>query len=115
MASIINLPTSELAHARDALREHFGSDSELDLWLPRWVGTFETLEDYVGNELEEILPPRDQWLAGYVNTSALARDWADCCRVIYGHDRRGRVHVFAWLELRAMDPAEKRDERTEQD
>ncbi len=115
MGTIINIPSSERAHARDALREHLESDADLEGWLRRWVGTFESLDAYVHSELEEIIAPRDQWLAGYVDTSALARDWADCCRVVYGHDRRGRVHVFAWLDLHAMDPAEKRDERAEQD
>ena len=114
MGSIIEIPATERAHARDALRAHFGTrgDAELERWMARWIGTFETLEAYVERELDELLPPRDQWLAGYVNAGALARDWADCCRVLYGRDRRGRVHVFAWLAPYAMDPAEKRDTRT---
>lgn len=108
MGNVIGIPLSQRARAREALREHFGEGADIEPWLERWVGTFENLEAYVGQELEEILPPRDQWLAAYVDTSALARDWQDCCRVIYGRDRHDRVHVFAWLELHAMNPAEAR-------
>ncbi len=109
MGSIIDIPVSQRACAREALRQRFGDDANVEPWLERWVGTFETLEVYVAQEIEEILSPRDQWLAAYVDASALARDWEDCCRVIFGSDRRGRVHVFAWQELHAMNPAEPRD------
>lgn len=109
MANIIDIPVSQRARARESLRERFGADADIEPWLERWVGTFENLEVYVAQELEEILPPRDQWLAAYIDSNALARDWEDCCRAVYGRDRKGRVHVFAWHDFHAMDPAESRD------
>ncbi len=111
MGNVIDIPVSQRARAREALRERFGEAADIEPWLERWVGTFETLQTYVSQELEEILAPRDQWLVGYVDAGALTRDWSDCCRVVYGRDRQGHVHVFAWLELRAMNPAELRDSR----
>jgi hypothetical protein len=113
VGDIIEIPQSERAHARFALRKHFGTGRwftpDLKPWLTRWLGTFDTRAAYVACELEEILSPRDQWLAGYVDAEAIARDWEDSCRVVIAEDRRGRVHVFAWQEVQLLNPAAKRE------
>ena len=108
-APVFELPSSERAHVRHALREHFGAQADIEPWLEHWIGSCATKRDFVLGELEEILPPCIGWLAGYVDLEALARDWSDCCRVIFAADRRGTVHVFAWLEAHNLDPGARRE------
>jgi hypothetical protein len=119
VGDIIEIPQSERAHARFALRNHFGTGRRftpcLKPWLMRWLGTFDSRAEYVARELEEILPPRALWVAAYVDAAALARDWEDSCRVVIAEDRRGRVHVFAWQDAQLLDPAATREALSAED
>ena len=108
-APVFELPTTERARVRQALREHFGEQQSIEPWLVRWIGSYTSFADYVASELEEILPPCAGWLAAYVDAEALIRDWTDCCRLVVVPDSRGMIHVFGWLNSQNLDPGAKRD------
>ena len=106
-AAVLYLPNSEQAFVREALREKFRAEHVED-WFERWIYSGTSRAAFVVEELSEIIPPCFDWLVGCVDHDVLAREWEDCCRVVFATDRRGIVHAFAWIDFHDLDPRAKR-------
>ncbi len=106
--SIRELPEILRARVRAALRQRFGDDADIEPWLSRWMCSCESKTQYVRCELERVLPRSAHWLIGFVDVEAVAREWSDCCRVVYAIDPLDTVHVFADNCAHVLDPGAKR-------